>query len=125
MVESDVEEKLLIETAQRDRRQFAVLYRCTSTGSTPTSHGGCRPVRTRRTSPPQSFSRRACARRLPRCSRSGRPRYVNYLGDEEGGDPMAAAYGSNYARRQHLKAKYDPDKLFHVNQNITPARREP
>jgi RNA polymerase sigma-70 factor, ECF subfamily len=27
MVQSDVDEKLLIETAQRDRRQFAVLYR--------------------------------------------------------------------------------------------------
>jgi FAD/FMN-containing dehydrogenase len=52
-------------------------------------------------------------------------RYVNYLGDEEGGDPIAAAYGSNYARLRQLKAKYDPDNFFHLNQNITPARREP
>ena len=49
-------------------------------------------------------------------------RYVNYLGDEEGGDPVAAAYGSNYARLQQLKAKYDPDNFFHMNQNIRLAR---
>ena len=46
-------------------------------------------------------------------------RYVNYLGDEEGGaDPVAAAYGPNYARLQQLKARYDPRNFFHVNQNI-------
>jgi len=49
-------------------------------------------------------------------------RYVNYLGDEEGGDPVAAAFGSNYARLQQLKAKYDPDNFFHMNQNIRLAR---
>jgi hypothetical protein len=49
-------------------------------------------------------------------------RYVNYLGDEEGGDPLTAAYGSNYARLQKLKATYDPDNFFHMNQNIRPAR---
>jgi FAD/FMN-containing dehydrogenase len=49
-------------------------------------------------------------------------RYVNYLGDEEGGDPVAAAYGSNYARLQQLKATYDPDNFFHMNQNIRLAR---
>jgi FAD/FMN-containing dehydrogenase len=49
-------------------------------------------------------------------------RYVNYLGAEEEGDPTAAAYGSNYARLQQLKAKYDPDNFFHMNQNIRPVR---
>jgi hypothetical protein len=49
-------------------------------------------------------------------------RYVNYLGDEEGGDPVATAYGSNYARLQQLKATYDPDNFFHMNQNIRLAR---
>jgi FAD/FMN-containing dehydrogenase len=49
-------------------------------------------------------------------------RYVNYLDDEERGDPVAAAYGSNYPRLQQLKAKYDPENFFHMNQNIRPAR---
>lgn len=47
-------------------------------------------------------------------------RYVNYLDNDEGDDPAAAAYGVNYRRLQSLKAKYDPDNLFHMNQNIRP-----
>lgn len=47
-------------------------------------------------------------------------RYVNYLDNDEGDDPAAAAYGVNYPRLQSLKAKYDPDNLFHMNQNIRP-----
>ena len=47
-------------------------------------------------------------------------RYVNYLGDDETGDPEAAAYGSNYQRLRELKAKYDPDNFFHMNLNIRP-----
>jgi FAD/FMN-containing dehydrogenase len=47
-------------------------------------------------------------------------RYVNYLGDDETGDPIAAAYGSNYRRLQELKTKYDPNNFFHMNQNIRP-----
>ena len=45
-------------------------------------------------------------------------RYVNYLGDDEAGDPAAAAYGPNYRRLREIKAKYDPDNVFHMNQNI-------
>ena len=48
-------------------------------------------------------------------------RYVNYLGDDETGDPVKAAYGANYARLQKIKAKYDPENVFHLNQNIPPA----
>jgi len=48
----------------------------------------------------------------------GSGRYVNYLGDDEPGDPVAAAYGPNYPRLQRLKAKYDPQNFFHINQNI-------
>jgi FAD/FMN-containing dehydrogenase len=48
-------------------------------------------------------------------------RYVNYLGDDEIGDPVAAAYGPNYQRLRLLKAKYDPGNFFHVNQNILPS----
>ncbi len=49
-------------------------------------------------------------------------RNVNYLGgEEEGEDPVAAAYGPNYARLRAVKAKYDPANLFRMNQNIKPA----
>ena len=52
----------------------------------------------------------------------GPGRYVNYLGDDEPGDPALAAYGPNYARLQEIKAKYDPTNFFHMNQNIQPVR---
>jgi hypothetical protein len=47
-------------------------------------------------------------------------RYVNYLGDDEPGDPVAAAYGPNYGRLRQLKSKYDPKNFFRMNQNIRP-----
>ena len=46
-------------------------------------------------------------------------RYVNYLAEDEVGDPVAA-YGPNYQRLRALKAKYDPENFFHINANITP-----
>ena len=50
----------------------------------------------------------------------GTTRYVNYLDNDEAGDPAAVAYGPNYARLRELKAKFDPDNFFHTNVNIRP-----
>jgi FAD/FMN-containing dehydrogenase len=50
-----------------------------------------------------------------------RERYVNYLGEDEEGDPVRAAYGPNYERLTALKRKYDPTNFFHLNQNIEPG----
>ena len=48
--------------------------------------------------------------------------YVNFPGfGEEGEDLVRAAYGDNYTRLTQIKAKYDPDNLFRINQNIKPA----
>ncbi len=51
----------------------------------------------------------------------GGGRYVNYLGDDEQGDVVAAAYGPNYRRLATVKRKYDPDNFFRMNQNIRPV----
>jgi FAD/FMN-containing dehydrogenase len=48
-------------------------------------------------------------------------RYVNYLDTDETGDPLAAAYGPNYARLRQLKKKYDPENFFRGNVNIKPS----
>jgi FAD/FMN-containing dehydrogenase len=39
---------------------------------------------------------------------------------EEEGDRVAAAYGANYERLVQIKTLYDPENLFHLNQNIKP-----
>jgi FAD/FMN-containing dehydrogenase len=45
--------------------------------------------------------------------------YVNFMTQEEG-DRVAAAYGSNYDRLVQIKNRYDPENIFHLNQNIKP-----
>jgi hypothetical protein len=45
--------------------------------------------------------------------------YVNFM-MEEGEDRIRATYRDNYQRLVAVKNKYDPDNLFHVNQNIKP-----
>src|SRR5271154_754324 len=46
--------------------------------------------------------------------------YVNVM-EREGGNSVRHAYGPNYVRLQHLKARYDSHNLFSLNQNIRPA----
>ncbi|HEX2290718.1 MAG TPA: BBE domain-containing protein, partial [Pseudonocardiaceae bacterium] len=49
--------------------------------------------------------------------------YVNMMMDatDEGQDRVRASYGDHYDRLRQIKGKYDPNNLFRVNQNITPA----
>ena len=46
--------------------------------------------------------------------------YVNFMMDE-GQERVQATYGSNYGRLAKIKAHYDPENFFRVNQNIRPA----
>jgi len=48
--------------------------------------------------------------------------YVNFMMDDEASGRVQAAYGPNYKRLASVKAKYDPENVFRVNQNIVPAR---
>jgi FAD/FMN-containing dehydrogenase len=50
----------------------------------------------------------------------GTARYMNYLGKDEPDDIAATVYGPNYTRLRELKAKYDPDNVFHANVNVRP-----
>jgi FAD/FMN-containing dehydrogenase len=45
--------------------------------------------------------------------------YVNMMMDE-GQERVRASYRDNYDRLARIKATYDPDNLFHINQNIEP-----
>jgi FAD/FMN-containing dehydrogenase len=47
-------------------------------------------------------------------------RYMNYMDHDDGAD-VAGAYGANHARLAQIKAKWDPENVFHLNQNIRPA----
>jgi FAD/FMN-containing dehydrogenase len=47
--------------------------------------------------------------------------YVNFMPEDEAQRVRAGAYGANYDRLARLKAKYDPDNLFRMNQNIRPG----
>ena len=49
--------------------------------------------------------------------------YLNFAGfGEEKEALVRAGYGDNYDRLAAIKAQYDPDNLFRMNQNIQPAR---
>ena len=50
--------------------------------------------------------------------------YLNFPGlGEEKEALVRAGYGANYDRLAELKATYDPENLFRMNMNITPASR--
>jgi FAD/FMN-containing dehydrogenase len=48
--------------------------------------------------------------------------YINFM-DTDDGARTIDNYGPNWARLREVKAKWDPDNVFHVNQNIPPAER--
>lgn len=45
--------------------------------------------------------------------------YVNFMTEDEG-ERVAAVYGANYDRLVQIKRRYDPENIFHLNQNIKP-----
>ena len=45
--------------------------------------------------------------------------YVNFMMDE-GHERVRATYRGNYDRLARVKAAYDPDNVFRINQNIEP-----
>jgi FAD/FMN-containing dehydrogenase len=45
--------------------------------------------------------------------------YVNFMTEDEG-ERVVSAYGPNYARLVQIKKQYDPENVFHLNQNIKP-----
>ena len=50
--------------------------------------------------------------------------YVNFLGGDEDPDRVREAYGNSvHDRLVDVKTEYDPDNVFHLNQNIPPRRR--
>ncbi|HUM05646.1 MAG TPA: FAD-binding oxidoreductase [Terriglobales bacterium] len=46
--------------------------------------------------------------------------YVNFMDADEADNRVELSYGDNYKRLAAIKAKYDPNNLFRVNQNIKP-----
>jgi FAD/FMN-containing dehydrogenase len=49
--------------------------------------------------------------------------YVNFIGQEEPADRVQATYRGHYDRLAQVKRQYDPDNLFHANQNIKPLTK--
>ena len=48
-------------------------------------------------------------------------RWLNYLVDDQGDNAVRAAYGPNWERLVTVKARVDPDNVFHRNHNIPPG----
>jgi FAD/FMN-containing dehydrogenase len=46
--------------------------------------------------------------------------YINFMADDDAGR-VEANFGRSYARLAQVKRAYDPDNVFHLNQNVVPA----
>jgi Berberine and berberine like len=69
----------------------------------------------------RAWTRRAWHQMRPWSAGGG---YVNHLCDE-GVDRVREAYGEEtWNRLVQLKRRYDPDNVFHLNQNIPPTPRD-
>ncbi len=64
-----------------------------------------------------AWARESYAALQPSCAKA---RYVNYLDQDDAGD-VEGPFGGNYTRLAQIKAKWDPENIFHLNQNIQPA----
>ena len=66
-----------------------------------------------------AWAREAYAAMAPHFSAG---RYVNYLNADEVGEAseVSAAFGPNWKRLREVKQRYDPENVFHLNQNIKP-----
>ena len=62
-----------------------------------------------------------CSSRLAR--HGGNGAYVNFISEREGHE--VDAYASDHERLSRVKALYDPDNFFRMNQNVSPARSMP
>jgi FAD/FMN-containing dehydrogenase len=58
---------------------------------------------------------------FPSLQQSDKGMYVNFVGDEGEAHVRAAYPNGTWERLRKVKAKYDPDNLFRLNQNIPPA----
>jgi len=47
--------------------------------------------------------------------------YVNMMMEDDGNQRVRAAYRGNYDHLVHVKGRYDPTNLFHINHNIPPS----
>ncbi|MGZ4500708.1 MAG: FAD-binding oxidoreductase [Nocardioidaceae bacterium] len=47
--------------------------------------------------------------------------YVNFMMHDEGQERVRASYQGNYDKLVEVKRRYDPDNVFHINQNISPG----
>src|SRR5262249_14866111 len=48
--------------------------------------------------------------------------YTNFMTADED-ERVATAYGANYARLLEIKQRYDPENIFHLNQNIRASKQ--